>query len=517
MPLASLLGTTKPSFSFVSSPSSGRGSLNDPSSMTMDSPNGNNSVPSVSAAAAVAAAMARQRATTPQTPSSVPTKQRLLAHPSHLQPESRPPNFPGMPMARPVKGKTRASLGPEMTNDAAYSVMRHAVVVGGGGGGGGTNGGNSNGNGGGGVPYPNDQRLPPLTRHTQPLSRQQQAPLNQAQPHKNKYGFLVSGGPGVIMNEADGPEYWFSADSIANYEPHGYEPHYEPPNYEPPNYEQTFEEDQFEASTSYETIGSYENTPSYDSVGHYETIASHEGADNRRRVAWKSWRQILARIAHGRSAAFPGSFTDHRSIFTDKMAALRQEIQQVMSKNGLAGWAGLQKKGKKRGHFKFIIYILDTHAGLLESVSQQETNKRKMIDDSGLFWEYQRQQTDNQAALMIYQAEEDYHTETQNVRERLFAALEAKRRKLKEEKDNGDFTFDVPIDAQIRPQKRNLRKRGNETTEIFHNYILNPFSLLRPSLVFRLTEDDMSSDMIKMRGGIEFPVKKACAAVHKKK
>ncbi|KAL0088579.1 hypothetical protein F4703DRAFT_1847148 [Phycomyces blakesleeanus] len=479
MPLASLLGTTKPSFSFVSSPSSGRGSLNDPSSMTMDSPNGNNSVPSVSAAAAVAAAMARQRATTPQTPSSVPTKQRLLAHPSHLQPESRPPNFPGMPMARPVKGKTRASLGPEMTNDAAYSVMRHAVVVGGGGGGG-TNGGNSNGNGGGGVPYPNDQRLPPLTRHTQPLSRQQQAPLNQAQPHKNKYGFLVSGGPGVIMNEADGPEYWFSADSIANYEPHGYEPHYEPPNYEPPNYEQTFEEDQFEASTSYETIGSYENTPSYDSVGHYETIASHEGADNRRVRRRKDIESRLEKLET--------DFSENSSrIFTDKMAALRQEIQQVMS---------------------------NTHAGLLESVSQQETNKRKMIDDGGLFWEYQRQQTDNQAALMIYQAEEDYHTETQNVRERLFAALEAKRRKLKEEKDNGDFTFDVPIDAQIRPQKRNLRKRGNETTEVKTNKRKQASG---PSLVFRLTEDDMSSDMIKMRGGIEFPVKKACAAVHKKK
>ncbi|KAI9032864.1 hypothetical protein CLU79DRAFT_728405 [Phycomyces nitens] len=435
MPLASLLGTTKPSFSFVTSPS-GRGGLGDPS-MVMDSSNGNNASPAVSAAA-VAAAMVRQRATAPQTPSSVPTKQRLLAHPSHLQPESRPPNFHGLSMARPGKGKTRASLGPEMTNDAAYSVMRH------------------------GVPYTNDQRLPPITRHTQPMSRQQQAPMNQA-PHKNKYGFLVSGGPGVIMNEADGPEYWFSADSIANYEPHGYEPHYEPPNYEPPSYEQAFEEEQFEAITSYETIGSYENTPNYESVGHYEAIASHEGADNRRVRRRKDIESRLEKLE--------ADFNENSSrIFTDKMASLRQEIQQVMS---------------------------NTHTGLLESVSQQETNKRKMVDDGGLFWEYQRQQTDSQAALMIYQAEEDYLTETQSVRERLFAALEVKRRKLKEEKDNGDFTFDVPIDAQIRPQKRNLRKRGNETTEVKINKRKQASG---PSLVFRLTEDDMSSDMIKMRG-----------------
>ncbi|CEI93093.1 hypothetical protein RMCBS344292_07336 [Rhizopus microsporus] len=88
-----------------------------------------------------------------------------------------------------------------------------------------------------------------------------------------------------------------------------------------------------------------------------------------------------------------------------------------------------------------------------------------MIDDGQLFREYQKQVTDHQFQLEIYQAEEEYLLETQEIREKLFSVLEEKRRKLKEDKDNCDLAYDVVLDSQSRLHKRNLRKRGTENME----------------------------------------------------
>ncbi|KAI7862711.1 hypothetical protein BDF14DRAFT_1510892 [Spinellus fusiger] len=156
----------------------------------------------------------------------------------------------------------------------------------------------------------------------------------------------------------------------------------------------------------------------------------------------------------------------------------------------------------------------NTHVDLSENLQKHEIKKRKMIEDSQLFWDYQRYQTDTHAARLIYQAEQDYLMETQSVRERLFAVLEAKRRKLKDEKDNGDLTLDVPMDTQTRPQKRNLRKRGNETAEVKSSKRKQSSG---PSLIFRLTEEEIGSDLLKMRGGTASPAKKASTSAHKKK
>ncbi|CEI88327.1 hypothetical protein RMCBS344292_02718 [Rhizopus microsporus] len=91
--------------------------------------------------------------------------------------------------------------------------------------------------------------------------------------------------------------------------------------------------------------------------------------------------------------------------------------------------------------------------------------RRKMIDDGQLFREYQKQVTDHQFQLEIYQAEEEYLLETQEIREKLFSVLEEKRRKLKEDKDNCDLAYDAVLDSQSRLHKRNLRKRGTENME----------------------------------------------------
>ncbi|KAF7724320.1 hypothetical protein EC973_001166 [Apophysomyces ossiformis] len=67
--------------------------------------------------------------------------------------------------------------------------------------------------------------------------------------------------------------------------------------------------------------------------------------------------------------------------------------------------------------------------------------KQQMIDSGRIFRDYQNQVTENHFRMEVERAKQDYLTEKQGVREKLFAALEEKRRKLKEDKDNCDLTY----------------------------------------------------------------------------
>ncbi|KAI7889758.1 Sds3-like-domain-containing protein [Mucor mucedo] len=107
----------------------------------------------------------------------------------------------------------------------------------------------------------------------------------------------------------------------------------------------------------------------------------------------------------------------------------------------------------------------DTHYQYVEGLRNLEGSRQKMIDDGRLFKEYQKQVTDKQFQLEIYQAQEEYTAETQEIREKLFTILEEKRRKLKEDKDNCDLAYDVVLESQSRLHKRNLRKRGPENAD----------------------------------------------------
>lgn len=59
-----------------------------------------------------------------------------------------------------------------------------------------------------------------------------------------------------------------------------------------------------------------------------------------------------------------------------------------------------------------IIYantlFLDTHYHYVEGLRNLEGLRQKMIDDGRLFKEYQKQVTDKQFQLEIYQAQEEY-------------------------------------------------------------------------------------------------------------
>ncbi|KAI9358099.1 Sds3-like-domain-containing protein [Pilaira anomala] len=142
---------------------------------------------------------------------------------------------------------------------------------------------------------------------------------------------------------------------------------------------------------------------------------------------------------------------------------------------------------------------LDTHYQYIEGLRNLEEMRQKMIGDGVLFREYQNQVTDKQFQLEIYQAEEEYTAETQEIREKLFTILEEKRRKLKEDKDNCDLAYDVVLESQSRLHKRNLRRRGPENSD---NKTNKRKQMNGPALIFRLKDEDIHSDMQAMRSGL---------------
>ncbi|KAL9557658.1 hypothetical protein MBANPS3_001272 [Mucor bainieri] len=141
----------------------------------------------------------------------------------------------------------------------------------------------------------------------------------------------------------------------------------------------------------------------------------------------------------------------------------------------------------------------DAHPSYLDGLKDLEAMRRKTINDGVLFRKYQNEVTDNQFQLEIYQAEEEYTAEIQDIREKLFASLDEKRRKLKEEKDNCDLAYDVILESQSRLHKRNLRKREKEHPE---NKSSKKKQLTGPALVFKLKDDDILSDIQAMRNGL---------------
>ncbi|KAI9481631.1 MAG: Sds3-like-domain-containing protein [Benjaminiella poitrasii] len=141
----------------------------------------------------------------------------------------------------------------------------------------------------------------------------------------------------------------------------------------------------------------------------------------------------------------------------------------------------------------------DKHALYLDGLRDLELMRQKMIYDGSLFREYQDQVTDNQFRLEIYQAEEEYTAETQEIREKLFNVLEEKRKKLKEDKDNCDLAYgDVILDSQSRMHKRNLRKRGPDHAENKSN---KKKQTTGPTMALRLKDDDILCDLQAMRAG----------------
>lgn len=198
-------------------------------------------------------------------------------------------------------------------------------------------------------------------------------------------------------------------------------------------------------------------------------------------------------------AQYEGEFGDNRKVKRRKEMTLKMErlnIEFLENKNRLYDEKLLSINNELKESRK------DTHTTYLDGLRDLENMRQKMIDDGQLFREYQKQMADHQFELEIYQAEEEYLLETQEIREKMFNVLEEKRRKLKEDKDNYDLTYDLILDTQSRLNRRNLRKRGTENPENKSN---KKKQMNGPALVFKLKEDDLNSDMQDIRNAIQSP------------
>ncbi|CAO3621036.1 unnamed protein product [Cunninghamella blakesleeana] len=146
-----------------------------------------------------------------------------------------------------------------------------------------------------------------------------------------------------------------------------------------------------------------------------------------------------------------------------------------------------------------------THRKYKEGLLLLESIRKKAIDNSRLFLDYQTEITDKQFTMEIDQAEEEYLAEKHEVREKLYAVLDEKRRKLKEDKDNCDLSYDVVLETQTRMNKRSLRKRGMDNGD---NKTNRRKQVSGPQLVFRLKEEEVYDDLQAMRNGLLVPSKK---------
>ncbi|KAI8342643.1 Sds3-like-domain-containing protein [Chlamydoabsidia padenii] len=220
-------------------------------------------------------------------------------------------------------------------------------------------------------------------------------------------------------------------------------------------------------------------------------FCDNNAVDNRRLKRRKEMNQRLD--------ALNNDFIQSKErIFAEKLLVIQNEIGQIHS---------------------------NTHPKYKEGLILLELTRQKTINDGQLVKEYQTKVSDHQFTLEIQLAEEEYKAERQQIREKLFAVLEEKRRKLKEDKDNCDLTYDVVSgEAQTRVNKRNcLRRRGLENGDnksnkrkqvsdilfIFeyihlylcfdHSFVILNLLFIRPSLVFKLKDDEVYDDLQAMR------------------
>ncbi|CDS07273.1 hypothetical protein LRAMOSA01222 [Lichtheimia ramosa] len=158
-------------------------------------------------------------------------------------------------------------------------------------------------------------------------------------------------------------------------------------------------------------------------VGNYE-------ADQRRNKKRKE--------VGGRLEKINVDFMENRErIYAEKLAVLQEEIKQVHS---------------------------NTHIAYLQGLEELKYTREKRIHDARLFRAYHERIIDNQFNRERMLAEEECSAEKREMRDKLFTALEEKRRKLKEDKDNCELAYDSLLESQT-------------------------------PLVFKLKDDDLQNDL----------------------
>ncbi|GAB5593636.1 hypothetical protein Unana1_08536 [Umbelopsis nana] len=150
----------------------------------------------------------------------------------------------------------------------------------------------------------------------------------------------------------------------------------------------------------------------------------------------------------------------------------------------------------------------ETHPALRECISDLEKARQQVIYQARLIMEYHIDCTNEQFQAEIAGLEEDYLAEKQAMRDMMLNALEEKRKRLRDEKDNeNDIANDIFFSThQTRNRKRILRKRGGILdTESLAGY-RSPNSVLRLNTLANLNtaltardDDELDQDLLAIR------------------
>lgn len=114
----------------------------------------------------------------------------------------------------------------------------------------------------------------------------------------------------------------------------------------------------------------------------------------------------LARLDH--------ELVEHKErIYEDKLASLRAELIQIQQ---------------------------GTHSDFLDMMAEYEAERDQLMENSRMYREYQLAAADKLLRTETRQAEDEYKSEKQGLRDKMLQQLEEKRQKLKEDKDNLDIS-----------------------------------------------------------------------------
>lgn len=101
-----------------------------------------------------------------------------------------------------------------------------------------------------------------------------------------------------------------------------------------------------------------------------------------------------------------------------------------------------------------------SHPEFKERLKELEKEKQQLTEKANRWKEYQLQCAEAAYKEEREQAEQEYRTEKEGLKERLLAQIEERKRKLQEDKEALTIDNDLPTDTSSRLQPRKLRKRN---------------------------------------------------------
>ncbi|KAK9767746.1 hypothetical protein K7432_002221 [Basidiobolus ranarum] len=148
----------------------------------------------------------------------------------------------------------------------------------------------------------------------------------------------------------------------------------------------------------------------------------------------------------------------HREIL-ERLNRLNEEFDLRKAKLFREKSDGLSRELKQIYH--------ETHPEFKTSLEELANQRDENLYATKLYREYLSSNVERIYEAEVQRAEEEYEKEKQSIKEKLLAAIEEKKSKLKEDKDSSQIINEYTIESPSRSHStRKLRKRNMEHTEI---------------------------------------------------